>query len=120
MRLDLPDQYNVAADLLGRNLKAWRGGQVAIYHAGGEVNYEELQGLAWGAAAMLRDHGVRREERVLIAAYDSPGWVAAFLGAGLIGAVPVPVNPLLQRSEDYDHYIEDSLAGVVVVDANTE
>src|SRR5207248_1495291 len=32
----------------------------------------------------------------------------------------VPVNPLLQRSEDYTHYIEDSLARVVVVDANTE
>jgi benzoate-CoA ligase len=118
--LDLPNEYNVAADLLGRNLKAGRGGKVAIHHAGGEVTYEGLQALAWGAAAMLRDLGVRREERVLIAAYDSPGWVAAFLGAGLVGAVPVPVNPLLQRSEDYDHYIEDSLAGVVVVDANTE
>jgi benzoate-CoA ligase family protein len=34
--------------------------------------------------------------------------------------VPVPVNPLLQRSEDYDHYIDDSLAKVVVVDGNTE
>jgi benzoate-CoA ligase len=46
--------------------------------------------------------------------------VAAFLGAGLIGAVPVPVNPLLQRSEDYDHFIEDSLARVIVVDGNTD
>jgi benzoate-CoA ligase len=118
--LNLPDEYNVAADLLGRNLKAGRGGKVAIHHAGGEVTYAELQALAWGAAAMLRELGVRREERVLIAAYDGPGWVAAFLGAGLVGAVPVPVNPLLQHSEDYDHYIEDSLAGVVVVDANTE
>jgi benzoate-CoA ligase len=118
--LDLPNEYNVAADLLGRNLKAGRGDKVAIHHAGGEVTYTELQALAWGAAAMLRDLGVRREERVLVVAYDGPGWVAAFLGAGLIGAVPVPVNPLLQRSEDYDHYIEDSLAGVVVVDSNTE
>jgi benzoate-CoA ligase len=118
--LDLPNEYNVAADLLGRNLKAGRGRKVAIHHAGGEVSYSELQELAWGAAAMLRDLRVRREERVLIAAYDGPGWVAAFLGAGLIGAVPVPVNPLLQRSEDYDHYIEDSLARVVVVDGNTE
>jgi benzoate-CoA ligase len=46
--------------------------------------------------------------------------VAAFLGAIRLGAVPVPVNPLLQRSEDYDHYIEDSLARVVVVDGTTE
>jgi benzoate-CoA ligase family protein len=57
---------------------------------------------------------------VLIVGYDGPGWVAAFLGAIRIGAIPVPVNPLLQRSEDYDHFIEDSLARVVVVDANTE
>jgi benzoate-CoA ligase family protein len=118
--LDLPDRYNVAADLLERNLKAGRGGKVAIHHAGGEVTYQELHTLACGAAATLRELGVRREERVLIAAYDSPGWVAAFLGAGLIGAIPVPVNPLLQRSEDYDHFIVDSLARVVVVDANTE
>ncbi len=117
---DLPDRYNVASDLLARNLKAGRGAKVAIHHAGGEVTYAELHELACGAAARFRELGVRREERVLIVAYDAPGWVAAFLGAGLIGAVPVPVNPLLQRSEDYDHYIEDALARVVVVDANTE
>jgi len=118
--LDLPQRYNVAADLLQRNLKAGRGKKVAINHAGGEVTYEELHRLAAGAGRALLDHGVRREERVLIVAYDSPSWVAAFLGAGLIGAVPVPVNPLLQRSEDYDHFIEDSLARVIVVDGNTD
>ncbi len=118
--LDLPERYNVAADLLQRNLKAGRGKKVAINHAGGEVTYDELHRLAAGAGRALLDHGVRREERVVIVAYDSPGWVAAFLGAGLIGAVPVPVNPLLQRSEDYDHFIEDSLARVIVVDGNTD
>src|SRR5438128_9725469 len=118
--LEVPERYNVAADLLQRNLKAGRGKKVAIHHAGGEVTYDELHRLAAGAGRALLDHGVRREERVLLVAYDSPGWVASFLGAGLIGAVPVPVNPLLQRSEDYDHYIQDSLARVVMVDANTE
>jgi benzoate-CoA ligase len=93
---------------------------MAIASAAGDVTYGELFELACGAAQALRDLGVRREERVLIVGYDSPGWVAAFLGALRLGAVPVPVNPLLQRSEDYDHYIDDSLARVVVVDANTE
>ena len=120
MRLDLPDRYNVASDLLARNLVAGRGKKVAIQHAGGDVTYDQLYGLACGAAAELRENGVRREERVLICAFDGPGWVASFLGAGLLGAIPVPVNPLLQRSEDYDHYIEDSLARVVVVDATSE
>ena len=119
-RLDLPDRYNVGADLLDRNLAAGRETKVAIYSPAGDLTYSDLFKLSNGAAHALHDLGVRREERVLIAAYDGPGWVAAFLGAIRMGAVPVPVNPLLQRSEDYDHFIEDSLARVVVVDANTE
>jgi len=118
--VDLPDRYNVGADLIDRNLNAGRESKIAIHFASGDVTYGALSKLAHGAAGALLDLSVRREERVLIAGYDSPGWVAAFLGAIRIGAVPVPVNPLLQRSEDYDHFIEDSLARVVVVDANTE
>src|SRR4030081_156789 len=118
--LDLPDRYNVAADLLDRHLTNGRGDKRAISSAGGDVTYKEVFQLACGAARTLNELGVRREERVLIVAYDSPGWVAAFLGAIRLGAAPVPVNPLLQRSEDYDHYIQDSLARVVVVDSATE
>ncbi len=118
--LELPERYNVGADLLERNLEAGRSGKRAIASAAKDVSYGELFELANGAAHALRDLGVRREERVLIVGYDSPGWVAAFLGAIRLGAIPVPVNPLLQRSEDYDHYIQDSLARVAVVDTNTE
>jgi benzoate-CoA ligase family protein len=118
--LELPERYNVGADLLERNLEAGRGSKLAIASAAGDLTYQGLFQLACGAAHELRDLGVRREERVVIAGYDSPGWVAAFLGAIRLGAIPVPVNPLLQRSEDYDHFIDDSFARVVVVDANTE
>jgi benzoate-CoA ligase family protein len=113
------EQYNVGADLLERNLPD-RAAKVAIHSAGNEVTYGALLKLSCGAAQRLLDLGVRREERVLIAAYDSPEWVACFLGAIRVGAVPVPVNPLLQRSEDYVHFVEDSLARVVVVDSHTE
>jgi acyl-coenzyme A synthetase/AMP-(fatty) acid ligase len=118
--MELPERYNVGADLLERNLNAGRANKLAIASAARDVTYGELFKLACGAAQQLHDLGVRREERVLIVGYDGAGWVAAFLGAIRLGAVPVPVNPLLQRSEDYDHFIEDSLARVVVVDANTE
>ncbi len=118
--VDLPDRYNVGADLLDRNLHAGRERKVAIHAASGDLTYADLAKLTYGAAGALLELGVRREERVLIAGYDSPGWVASFLGAIRIGAVPVPVNPLLQRSEDYDHFIEDSLARVVVVDAASD
>src|SRR6202171_131073 len=118
--LELPDRYNVGADLLDRNLEAGRGNKIAIFSAAGDLTYLDLFKLSNGAAHALHDLGVRREERVLIAAYDGPGWVAAFLGAIRLGAIPGPVNPPLQRSEDYDHFLADSLARVVVVDANTE
>src|ERR1700682_2033484 len=118
--MELPERYNVGADLLDRNLSAGRANKLAIFSATKDRTYGELFSLACGAARQLHDLGVRREERVLIIGYDSPGWVASFLGAMRMGAIPVPVNPLLQRSEDYDHYIDDSLARVVIVDANTE
>ena len=118
--MDLPERYNVGADLLERNLAAGRESRVAIHSASGDVTYGALARLASGAAQQLLDHGVRREERVLIVGFDTPGWVASFLGAIRIGAVPVPVNPLLQRSEDYEHYIADSLARVIVVDQQSE
>src|ERR1700694_5248693 len=118
--IELPERYNVGADLLERNLNAGRANKLAIASAAKDVTYGQLFKLTCGAAQALRALGVRREERILIVGYDGPGWVASFLGAIRIGAIPVPVNPLLQRSEDYDHYIDDSLAPVVVVDANTE
>jgi benzoate-CoA ligase len=118
--VDLPDRYNVGADLLERNLRGGRDAKVAIHAATGDVTYSELFRLANGASRALLDLGVRREERVLLVGFDTPGWVATFLGAIRIGAIPVPVNPLLQRTDDYVHYIDDSLARVVVVDATSE
>src|SRR5260370_24482577 len=103
--LELPNRYNVAADLLDRNLNAGRGDKVAIYSAGGGTRYRELFGLACGAARTFSELGVRREERVLIVPYDSPRWVSAFLGAIRLGAVPGPVHPLPQPSPDHHHYI---------------
>jgi benzoate-CoA ligase len=110
--------YN-ASVLLDRNLEVGRGEKVAVQWAGGSVTYRRLHGLACAAGRHFEELGVRREERILLPLDDSPAMMAAFWGAIRIGAVPVPVNPLLQRSEDYDHYFADSLARVVVVDAMT-
>ena len=108
-----------ASQILDRNLEAGRGAEVAIHWSGGEVTFRELHGLVCAAGLRLSELGVRREERVLLVMDDSPATIAAFLGAIRIGAIPAPVNPLLQRSEDYDHYLSDSLARVIVVDDST-
>ena len=79
--IELPERYNVGADLLERNLNAGRANKLAIASAGKDLTYGELFKLTCGAAQALRDLGVRREERVLIVGYDGPGWIASFLGA---------------------------------------
>ena len=114
----MAELYN-ASLLLDRNLEAGRGDKVAVRWARGEVTFAELHGLACAAGLRFTEAGVRPEERVLLAMDDSPALMAAFWGAIRIGAIPVPVNPLLQRSEDYDHYLADSSARVAVVDGLT-
>src|SRR4030081_888899 len=114
----MSDTYN-ASTLLDRNLEAGRADRPPVPWSGGLVTHRELHGLACAAGRRFEELGVRREERILLPLDDSPALMAAFWGAIRIGAVPVPVNPLLQRSEDYDHYLADSLARVVVVDAMT-
>jgi len=115
---ELPERYN-ASTILDANLEAGRGGKPALLGAGGSVTYEQLYRLTCQSARTFREHDVRREERILLVLDDSPTMVAAFWGAIRIGAIPVPVNPLLQHSEDYDHYIDDSLARIVLVDDST-
>ena len=105
-----------ASTLLDRVMERGLEGKTAIEWSGGSLTYGDLLGRVCQAMRTFAEHGIRREDRVLLVLDDSPTYVAAFLGAIRMGAVPVPVNPLLQHSEDYDHYFEDSLARLVVVD----
>jgi len=74
--VDLPDRYNVGADLIERNLPA-RAAKIAIHSASGDITYADLFQLTNGAARALLDLGVRREERVLLVGYDSPRFASA-------------------------------------------
>ena len=109
------DFYN-ASSLLDANLAAGRGDKVAISCGSERVTYGELFGRVCGAGAALRALGVGVGERVLMVMDDCTDFPAVFLGAIRIGAVPVPVNPLY-TAEEYGHFVTDSDASVVVVDA---
>ncbi len=54
--------------------------------------YERLHRHARRAAALLRDHGVGKGDRILIRGPNSPEWAAFFFGAMLRGAVVVPLD----------------------------
>jgi len=113
--LDLPERYNVST-LIDAVLQAGNGEKVAIYCGDGRVTYNDLHSRVCRTGRVLRSLGVAREQRVLLVLNDTPAFPAAFFGAIRIGAVPVPINPLM-RDDDYRHFVEDSGASVVVAEA---
>jgi benzoate-CoA ligase family protein len=67
---------------------------------------------------VLRELGVRQEERVLLALSDGVEFVATWYAAQKIGAVTAEVYAFLQ-AKDFSYYLDYTRAGVVVVDATT-
>ena len=72
---------------------------MALLAESGRVTYAELHDLVCRAASGLRAIGVRPEERVALVLLDSVELVVTFLAAMRIGAIPLPLNPLLPASD---------------------
>ena len=89
--------------------------QPAIHYRGTVWSYRRLISEINRAGNALKALGVRREERILLIAYDSPHFVALMYGAMKIGAVPIPVNPYLPL-DDYAYFLEDSRAKLLAVE----
>ena len=71
------------------------------------------------AALGLRERGVRPGDRVALVLRDSPWFIAAFLGAAKIGAIPVPLSTLA-RPDELDFMLRDSGATLTVTDADAD
>lgn len=89
----LPEWLNIAELFLTRRLTEGRGGRVALRLADSPLTYAELDALANRFGNLLRDLGVRQEERVILSLPDSAEYAAALFGILRIGAVAVMVNP---------------------------
>ena len=68
--LDIPRDYNFAADILDSNLVAGRANKAAFIDANGSWTYGQLADRAARFGAMLRAKGIRREERILVCLLD--------------------------------------------------
>lgn len=71
------------------------------------------------AARGFRDHGVRTGDRVALVLRDSPRFIAAFLGAAKIGAIPVPLSTFA-RPDELDFMLRDSGAVLTVTDDDAD
>src|SRR5438128_8016734 len=110
----IPRSYNFAADIIERNLEAGRADKPAFIDPRGTWTYGQLAERVDRFGHALRSLGVRREERILLALFDTIDWPTAFLGAIKAGVVPIPVNTLMNE-DDYRFMLADSRAKVLVV-----
>src|SRR4029450_2261242 len=115
---DIPPFVNLAGWFVDRNVEEGRGERTALIGPTGRTTYAELAALVNRSGNVLRELGVRPEERVLLVLGDSVEFVALWYGAQKIGAVTAEAYTFLQP-KDYAYYLDYTRAGVVVVDQTT-
>ncbi|WP_291431270.1 long-chain-fatty-acid--CoA ligase [Deinococcus sp.] len=88
--------------------------KVALWHYGHEVTYRELRDQAEHLAGHLASQGVGHGDRVAVWMQNSPAWVISAFAAWHLGAVVVPLAPMLQARE-FGFFLQDAgiRAGVV-------
>lgn len=108
------DLFNATDYFIDRNIRQGRGHKVAVYTEFRNYTYNDLQKMINKTANGFRELGVRIDDRIMILMLDVPQFLAMFYGAIKIGAVPIPVNTML-TPEDYEYYLNDSRARVLVI-----
>ncbi len=111
----LPEKFNMVSLYLERHIEGGRGDRVAVYYKDRRVTYKDIFELTNRAGNAFSRLGVKKGDRVVMMMYDSPDWIAVYLGAMKMGAVPVPVNILATQS-DLEYFIKDSEASALVVE----
>ncbi|MGA8633618.1 MAG: benzoate-CoA ligase family protein [Candidatus Dormiibacterota bacterium] len=113
----MTDHFNCSEWLVDRHVAAGHGTWTALTSGDASATYGELLDLVVSAAGGLRGLGVRSEERVLISLRDGTELAVAILAAMRIGAVALPVNPLLPP-HDLVAIARDSRARCAIVAAD--
>jgi benzoate-CoA ligase family protein len=108
-------EWSNAGEIVDRQVAAGRGDKTAVIAVDATLTYEELRRQINRAANLLRELGVRREQRVLLVLDDTTVFPIAFLAAMKIGAVPVPVS-VMDKEDNFRHYVADTYADLIVTD----
>jgi benzoate-CoA ligase len=106
-------QQNLAERLLTPNLNR-HPDKTAFLHDDQAISYRQLGDAVYRVASFLRDKGIQRGDRVLLAMLDSPVFIAAFLGTAMVGAIAVPVNTSLSR-ELFGYIVNDCAARLALL-----
>ncbi|HEY6782148.1 MAG TPA: benzoate-CoA ligase family protein, partial [Candidatus Dormibacteraeota bacterium] len=91
----MTDLFNCSEWLVDRQVEVGDGARTALLCGDATLSYQDLLDSVRAAAGGLRRLGVRPEERVMMILRDGPELAVATLAAMRVGAVALPVNPLL-------------------------
>ena len=90
--------------------------KTALYFYGQETNYADLYAQSRRLAGHLKAQGVQEGDRVLVWMQNAPQWAVAAHAAWVLGAVVVPLSPMLQARE-LGFFLQDAGIRVGVVGA---
>ena len=110
------EPFNLSAVLLDAHLAAGGGDRPALRYQGTTLTYRDVARQVAHVGHGLRSLGVDIEDRIALLLPDSPEFVATFLGAVRIGAVPVTLSTYL-TTDDYAELLADCRARVLIAHA---
>jgi benzoate-CoA ligase family protein len=115
---DIPREFNVASWFLDRQVQEGAGDRTALFSTAGDATYGELAALTNRIGHVLKDAGVRPEDRVLLTLGDGVEFVASWYAVLKIGAVTAEAYTFLQ-AKDFAYYLEYTRARAVIADGTT-
>ncbi|RJF68983.1 long-chain fatty acid--CoA ligase [Deinococcus cavernae] len=90
--------------------------KTAVWFYGRSLTYRELREQAGRLAGHLAAQGVKKSDRVAVWLQNSPAWVVAAHACWHLGAVVVPLAPMLQARE-FGFFLQDAGVRVGIVGA---
>lgn len=88
----------------------------AVVHRGRRVTYRQLWHDVCALGEFMKNHGLKREDRVAILLENSPEYIAAYYGALLGGGIAVGLNTAA-KARDLVNWLRHSGASWLIADA---
>ena len=105
-----------AENLFDRLFRSERCARVAVLYEHRDITYEELREATVRTAESLHALGIVQGDRVAILLNDSPEFIASFVAIISLGAIAVPINMALRKSEQL-FILKDCSARAAIIEA---
>ena len=102
---DIPPTFNLADHLVDRHVREGAGDRTALICQDEQISYGQVAALTNRVGNVLRDLGVRPEERVLMVVDDGLEFVASWYAILKVGGVTAEVYTFL-APKDLAYYLD--------------